>query len=115
MWPESNRPGVASQWDLGRPDINDPVKRLNARLRDLPKGADPLFDLNAILADGEALDPRNSFDGLHLNVRAVVGRRTRSGVARRAAMKRWITFLRPAIAPGAALDLLRRPLALVRN
>jgi lysophospholipase L1-like esterase len=27
------------------------------------------FDLNAILADGEALDPRNSFDGLHLNAR----------------------------------------------
>jgi lysophospholipase L1-like esterase len=53
-----------------RPDINDAVKRLNARLRDIPDGARMrFFDLNAILADGEALDPRNSFDGLHLNVR----------------------------------------------
>jgi lysophospholipase L1-like esterase len=53
-----------------RPDINDAVKRLNARLRDLPNGAQiRFFDLNAILADGEALDPGNSFDGLHLNVR----------------------------------------------
>ena len=39
-------------------------------LRDLPNGAQiRFFDLNAILADGEALDPRNSFDGLHLNAR----------------------------------------------
>jgi lysophospholipase L1-like esterase len=53
-----------------RPGINDAVKRLNARLRDLPNGAQTrFFDLNAILANGEALDPRNSFDGLHLNVR----------------------------------------------
>jgi lysophospholipase L1-like esterase len=53
-----------------RPDINDAVKRLNAGLRDLPDGAQMrFFDLNAILADGETLDPRNSFDGLHLNVR----------------------------------------------
>jgi lysophospholipase L1-like esterase len=53
-----------------RPDINDAVKRLNHRLRDLADGERMrFFDLNAILADGEALDPRNSFDGLHLNVR----------------------------------------------
>jgi lysophospholipase L1-like esterase len=54
-----------------RPGINDAVKMLNARLRDLPNEAQMrFFDVNAILADGEALDPRNSFDGLHLNFRA---------------------------------------------
>src|SRR5262249_52981322 len=46
-----------------RPDINDAVKSLNVRLRDLTNGAEIRFlDLNAILADGGALDPRNSFD-----------------------------------------------------
>jgi lysophospholipase L1-like esterase len=53
-----------------RPDINDAVKSLNVRLRDLTNGAQiRFFDLNAILADGGALDPRNSFDGEHFNVR----------------------------------------------
>jgi lysophospholipase L1-like esterase len=57
---------VAGYW----PNINDAVKRLNVGLRDLPNGPQiRFFDLNAILADGEALDPRNSFDGLHLNAR----------------------------------------------
>lgn len=53
-----------------RPDINDAVKSLNVRMRDLTNGAEIRFvDLNAILADGGVLDPRNSFDGQHLNVR----------------------------------------------
>ena len=53
-----------------RPDINGAVKSLNDRLRDLTNGAQiRFFDLNAILADGDTLDPRNSFDGEHLNVR----------------------------------------------
>jgi lysophospholipase L1-like esterase len=72
-----------------RPGINDSVKRLNARLRDLANEAQVRsFDLNAILADGEALDPRNSFDGLHLNARGYLlwTADTRSGVARRAAV-----------------------------
>jgi len=53
-----------------RPAINDAVKSLNGRLRDLADGAQiRFFDLNAILAEGDTLDPRNSFDGQHLNVR----------------------------------------------
>ena len=57
---------VAGYW----PDINDAAKSLNARLRDLANGVQiRFFDLNSILADSEALDPRNSYDGLHLNVR----------------------------------------------
>jgi lysophospholipase L1-like esterase len=53
-----------------RADINEAVRRLNAGLRDLSNGAQiRFFDLNAILADGEVLDPRDSFDGLHLNGR----------------------------------------------
>jgi lysophospholipase L1-like esterase len=53
-----------------RPNFNEAVKRLNAGLRDLTNGAQVrFFDLNTILADGEVLDPRNSYDGLHLNGR----------------------------------------------
>jgi lysophospholipase L1-like esterase len=53
-----------------RPDINDAVKNLNVRLRDLAHGARiRFFDLNAIVADGGVLDARNSFDGEHFNVR----------------------------------------------
>jgi lysophospholipase L1-like esterase len=53
-----------------RPNINPAVSRLNAGLRALSNGVEiQYFNLNAIVSDGEALDQRNSFDGLHLNAR----------------------------------------------
>jgi lysophospholipase L1-like esterase len=53
-----------------RPNINEEVRTLNAALRQLSDGTQVrFFDLNAILADGDVLDPRNSHDGPHLNGR----------------------------------------------
>ena len=50
-----------------RPNINRQIRALNEQLR----AATPfVFDLNALLADGEELDPRNSSDGLHLSANA---------------------------------------------